>query len=123
MMPMEKVEILRACCCVTGAGGTTTAQERAVLKKLAGQIGVGQASLEAMISRGETDPDFFREQFQVLKSDAQQTMTILIEAAICDGELTSDESTMLRELSGNLGMTPQDFQQLIDRISSSGSTG
>ncbi len=119
MMPMEKVEILRACCCITGAGGTTSEQERTVLEKLAGQIGVGQASLQAMISRGETDPDFFREQFQVLKSDPQQTMKILIQSAMSDGELTSAENTMLVELSRNLGMPQQDLQHLMDNIAPS----
>lgn len=119
MTPMEKVEILRACCCITGASGTTSEQERTVLEKLAGQIGVGQASLQAMISRGETDPDFFREQFQVLKSDPQQTMKILIQSAMSDGKLTSDENTMLVELSRNLDMPQQDLQHLMDNVAPS----
>ncbi|MCH2180899.1 MAG: TerB family tellurite resistance protein [Mariniblastus sp.] len=116
MMPMEKVEVLRACCCVTGAGGTTTPEERELLDRLARQIGVGKASLEAMIARGETDPDFFREQFQVLKSNPEQTMTILIEAALSDGQLAAEESTMLREFAGKLEMPAEDFQSLIANV-------
>ena len=113
MMPMEKVEILRACCCVTGAGGQTTEQERAMLEKMAKEVGVGNASLEAMIHRGESDPDFCQEQFRVLKSDPFQTMTVLVNAALTDGKLTDEETAMLRRLSGNLGMTEEEFEEVL----------
>lgn len=116
MMPMEKVEVLRACCCVTGAGGTTTPEERVLLDRLARQIGVGKASLEAMIARGETDSDFFREQFRVLKSDPEQTMTILIEAAMSDGQVSPDEQQILSEFSAKLGLPTEDFQSLIEKV-------
>ena len=115
MMPMEKVEILRACCCVTGAGGQTTEQERAMLEKMAKEVGVGKASLEAMIHRGESDPDFCQEQFRVLKSDPFQTMTVLVNAALTDGKLTDEETAILRRLSGNLGMTEEEFRDVLTK--------
>ena len=116
MMPMEKVEVLRACCCVTGAGGTTTPEERVLLDRLARQIGVGKASLEAMIARGETDSDFFREQFRVLKSDPEQTMAILIEAAMSDGQLSPGEREMLSDFSVKLDLPAEDFRSLIEKV-------
>lgn len=116
MMPMEKVEVLRACCCVTGMGGETAAEERAFLSKLAGQVGVGQASLDAMVARGETDPQFYQEQFKVLKVDPEQALTILIEAANCDDHVTPEEIMILRKFGTKLGMTEQDFEKLLNRL-------
>ena len=116
MMPMEKVEVLRACCCVTGMGGETTPEERAFLSKLAGQVGVGQASLDAMISRGETDPQFYQEQFKVLKVDPEQALAILIEAAKCDGSFSPEEMTTLQKFGAVLGMSEQEYEELFDRL-------
>ena len=114
MMPMEKVEVLRACCCVAGAGGQTAESERRVLEKLAHDVGVGRASLDAMIERGETDPDFYKEQFQVLKSNPAVAMSVLVQTAMSDGQVTEDELAVLQGLATNLGMEQQAFQQLID---------
>ena len=70
MSSMRHVEILRAACCVAGQDGTITDQESAMLNKLTDQIGVGQMSLNAMIERAKQDPQFYREQFEVLRADA-----------------------------------------------------
>ena len=42
---MFKVELLRAACCVAGIDGEIDEAEFAVLKKLADDVGVGDASL------------------------------------------------------------------------------
>jgi len=113
MTPSEKVEVLRASCCVAGADSNTDDAENTLLTKLAKEIGVGKASLEAMIERAENDPDFHQQQFQILKSDPAPTVAILIEVAVADGVLSEREITVLRNLATNLGIQPEVMDQLL----------
>ena len=55
---MRQVAILRAACCVAGADGHTSDAEQRVVKRLADEAGVGDASLEAMIERFPKDLEF-----------------------------------------------------------------
>ncbi len=81
---MHQVEILRAACCVAGIDGDTTDRERRLLTHLADQIGVGQASLQAMIDRAERDKSFCDEQFLLLKTRPDKTLGILLKVALAD---------------------------------------
>ena len=116
MNPMLKVDILRAACCVAGIDGEVDDTERSVLAKLADDVGVGQASLEAMISRGKSDPEFHKEQFRVLKADPQETMATLLEVAMADGKLVESEEKVLQILSRKLDVQDEVFQQLIAKV-------
>ncbi|MFK7769801.1 MAG: TerB family tellurite resistance protein [Mariniblastus sp.] len=113
MTPMQKVDVLRAACCVAGIDGQPKESELAVINKLAGEVGVGRASLEAMIDRGATDPNFYQEQFKILKSDPQQSMAALLEVAMADGHITENETLVLRGLAGRLEVPEAVFDQLI----------
>lgn len=114
-----KVEILRASCCVAGADGGSSDPENQILKKLAKEIGVGSASLGAMIDRAETDPDFHRQQFEILKAEPTSTMAILFQVALSDGVLTDDELLVLKNLADNLEVPAEVFQQLHEAASRS----
>lgn len=107
-----KVEILRACCCVAGADGQSCDAEKAILDRLAGEIGVGQASLNAMIERAETDPDFHRQQFDILKAEPKQALAILFQVAMADQTISDDEVEVLRKLAQNLNVPDDIFEQL-----------
>ena len=117
MTPMQKVDVLRAACCVAGTDGMPNEAERAVIDKLAADVGVGRASLEAMIERGATDPQFYQEQFCVLKSDPQESMAALLEIAIADGSLSDQEAFVLRALSEKLSIPTDVFDQLMANVS------
>ncbi len=119
MTPMQKVDILRAACCVAGIDGPPDQFERAVIDKLAAEVGVGKASLEAMIARGVTDPNFHQEQFQILKSDPQESMQALLTVALVDGNISEKEKDVLHSLASRLGISSELFEQLIE---SAGST-
>ena len=99
MTPMQRVDVLRAACCVAGIDGAPSESERKVIDKLAADVGVGRASLEAMIARGATDPDFHKEQFRVLRSSPQESIAALLEVAMADGKLTENETAVLKSLS------------------------
>lgn len=116
MTPMQKVDILRAACCVAGIDGDISDAERTVIQKLASEVGVGKASMEAMISRGLSDKKFHEEQFRVLKSEPQQSMAALLEVAMADGGISDGETQVLKSLSQKLDISPEVFQQLIINV-------
>lgn len=113
MSAMVKVEILRAACCVAGANGETSGHEDVVLKRLAKETGVGQASLDAMVSRACSDQNFCNEQFRVLKADPREAMAILLEVAMSDGAIDSNEFSILKVLAGKLEVPDQVFETLM----------
>lgn len=117
MTPMQRVDVLRAACCVAGIDGQPNDAERAVIDKLAAEVGVGAASLNAMVERGATDPNFHEEQFRVLKADPQQTMAALLEVAMADGKISENESGVLKALSGKLNVPADVFDQLMSSVS------
>ena len=116
MTPVEKVALLRAACCVAGIDKEITAPEEAVIRRLAADVGVGKASLQAMMDRANTDPDFYKEQFTAFKSEPQETMAGLLEVAMADGQISDAEVTVLGELANRLDIPPAVFQELVQRV-------
>ena len=115
MRPMEQVEVLRAACCVAGADGSVTDKERQLIEKLADVSGVGAASLEAMVDRAKADCSFCDEQFQILKTDPQETMAILFEIAMSDGQVGTDEEQSLWSFAERLGVPRNIFDALVEK--------
>ena len=113
MSAMQDVEILRAACCVAGLDEQITDSERGMLKRLANHAGVGAVSLEAMIDRAVSDPDFYQEQFEMVRTDPDATMKALFCVAVADRELTTDERVILHHFAAKLGMAPERFDQLL----------
>ena len=116
MTPVEKVALLRAACCVAGIDKEITAPEEAVIRRLAADVGVGKASLQAMMDRATSDPDFYKEQFRAFKSEPQETMAGLLEVAIADGQINDAEVTVLGELANRLDIPPAVFEELVQRV-------
>lgn len=115
MTPTERVALLRAACCVAGIDQNISPPEQAVIQRLANDVGVGQASLNAMQERASTDPEFYREQFQVLKSEPQKSMAVLLEVALADGSISEEEVFVLSELSKRLTVPESVFAQLVEK--------
>lgn len=118
MTPEQKVDVLRAACCVAGIDTDTTVRERTLIDKLAKDVGCGSASVEAMIARAQSDSEFHRQQFTVLKADPQETIATLIEVAMADGGISESEITVLREIAESLEVPADVFDQLIAKVSS-----
>jgi uncharacterized tellurite resistance protein B-like protein len=116
MLPIQRLDILRAACCVAGIDGNANEAQAAVLKRLAREVGVGKASLDAMIDRAETDDSFHEEQFKVLEFEPKTTMATLLEVALADGELSESEADVLRILAGRLKIDPTMFDQLLNEV-------
>ena len=116
MMPMQKVEILRAACCVAGIEDGVSENEKTLLDKFAQEVGVGKASLTAMIERATTDPEFHKQQFRILKENPQQCLATVIQVAMSDGSVSDSESQVLKSLSDNLGVPSEIFNQLLANV-------
>ena len=116
MTPLEQVALLRAACCVAGIDKEISAPEEAVIRRLASEVGVGKASLEAMMDRATRDQEFYKEQFRAFKSDPQQTMAGLLEVALADGPISDEEVGVLSELANRLEIPPAVFQELMQRV-------
>lgn len=113
MSVMKEVEVLRAACCIAGLDQDIDPRERILLQKLADHVGVGSASLEAIINRSRQDPDFYQEQFEIIRADPDKTMKTLFFVAIADKVLTKDERIVLYRLSQKLGMDNERYNQLL----------
>ncbi|MCE9588896.1 MAG: TerB family tellurite resistance protein [Planctomycetes bacterium] len=111
--PMAKVEVLRAACCVAGADGDISEQEMVWLKKLAGEVGVGDVSLQAMISRARSDKDYARDQFRFLHNDPREAMRVLLSVAVSDAVLNDREREVLWALAQKLGVDAPTFEKYI----------
>ena len=106
---MRQVDILRAACCVAGADGHITEAEQQIIKRLAGEAGVGAASLSAMIERAVTDERYYADQFRVLYVDPRETMQLLFRVAVVDGVLDKEEAVVLKRLAQRLEVPPARF--------------
>ncbi len=115
MTPIQKVEVLRAACCVAGADGHTDEQEMNLLFQLAADVGVGKASLQAMVARAESDSEFCNEQFLFLKDNPSECIAILMQMSATNGSVTPDEVTVLKRLADNLEISDDIFQQILDK--------
>ena len=112
-MVMDQVETLRAACCIAGLDEHIAASERSVLDELARRVGVGKASLDAMIGRAKRDGDFYEQQFRIIKTDAEATMQKLLSVAMADQQLTVDERVVLAHFAEKLGMEAKRFDALL----------
>ena len=116
MTPMQRVDVLRAACCVACSDGAIADQELGLVSRLAKEVGVGQASLTAMIERSMKDPEFHREQFKILKEDPKQCLAAVLEVAMADGVLTDVEQAVLRSLADNLQIPTEVFDELMANV-------
>ena len=69
---LSDMEILKAACCVAGLDGQVCEKELPILKQLAERVGVGKASLEAMMDRAVSDRGFYEEQLSFLSSSPDE---------------------------------------------------
>ena len=113
MTPTQRVEILRASCCIAGADGETTPDELEQIRKLAEAEGVGEASLDAMIQRAESDPEFYKQQFKILKADPLECLDVLLQVSVANGTLKESEFEVLKGLASQLAIGEEDFRSRV----------
>ena len=114
--PTQRVEIVRASCCIAGADGETTPDEMELIKNLAKAVGVGKASLDAMIERAESDPDFYKLQFNILNADPLDCLDVLLQVTLANGAVKESEFEVLKGLANQLKISEEDFKSRVDAV-------
>ena len=112
-MGMDELEILKAACCVAGLDGEISEHEKQALKVLVKRVGVGQASFEAMMDVAIEDDDYFKKQLDLLMGDVDQTIKMLFQIAVADGQLGTNERIVLNYFADKLEMPPERFDQIL----------
>lgn len=110
---LNKVEVLRAACCIAGLDGKIGDQEMAILQKLATEAGVGTASFKAMRDRAASDPNYYEQQFRFLRGDPDESMKIMLNVAVSDGELHPNERVVLQSFATKLGLSEERYHKLL----------
>lgn len=80
---------------------------------LAKEVGVGEASIEAMLERAATEEDYVQDQFRVLKAEPKEAMRLLFSVALSDKQLEDKEVEVLRRLAQKLDVADEEFDRLL----------
>lgn len=111
----EQVELLKAAIVLAAADQVISPSERGLLTALAGRIGVGKVSLDAMIERALSDPAAREELFRRTMSDPEKAMELLVATARLDGEVADAEREVLAQIMQKLGISVERFADLYER--------
>jgi len=111
----EHVEILRAAVVLAVADGKITSSEQGLLRGLAGRVGIGNASLDALIERAQMDATLRDELFQRSMSDPNLTFELLAAAARLDGEISQEERELLIHMMDKLKIPTAQFSEIYRR--------
>ena len=112
---LEQVELLQAVIVLAAADGMISSSERGMLTSLAGRVGVGQASLDAMIERALNDTSVRDELFHRTRSQAEKAMELLVAVARLDGEVTEEEREVLVHIMQVLNLPMERFAEIYQR--------
>jgi len=112
MTDIEKLELLKSALLVAVVDGQLKQSEMGVVMGLAARVGVGRASLEAMIGAakdGRIGPD------DILMRSGQSARTaleLLVAQARIDGEITDPERELLVIIGSRFNITGDEFQEI-----------
>ena len=112
MKDIEKLELLKAVLAVAAADGEIRPAEKGVFEGLAARIGVGQASLAAMLNaaqRGETIPQGILMQSP---ESARTALELLVAEARIDGQISDQERRLLIRIGDRLKITGEEFEAI-----------
>ncbi len=111
----EQVELLKALIALSAADGKISSSEQGLLNRFANRVGIGSASLEAMIERALADPSVRDDLFHRTMSNPQLALEMLVATARLDGNITDTERDLLAHVRGILDISMDDFDQVYER--------
>ena len=109
MDQLEKMDLLKAALAVAMADGVLTRSEKGVVEGLAARIGVGKASLDAMLEAAEQDKSIADNMFIKDKEKAHTAFELLVAQARIDGEIGKNERELTVRIAKSLKISDEDF--------------
>jgi len=112
-MTILDVEVLRAACCIAGVDQQISEPEMKVLVEMADIVGVGRASLTAMINRARSDPEFYKEQFRMTQKEPDRAIVSLVRVGLADGRMGTRETQLITLFARKVGLAQSRIDQLL----------
>lgn len=112
-MSMNELDVLKAACCIAGMDEDVGFQERKVMQMLASRAGVTPTSFDTMMDQALEDDDFFEGQLNLLQSNLDDAIRLLLRVAVVEGKLDPGEREVLLHFSEQIGMTSEHFEQIL----------
>ena len=109
MNQLEKMDLLKAALAVAMADGILTRSEKGVVEGLAKRVGVGSASLEAMMETAARDDSIADDILIKDKATAHTAFELLVAQARIDGEISLSERELLVRIAKSLKISDVDF--------------
>ena len=110
----EQIELLKATLVLAAADGEIRHSERGLYERLARRIGVGRASIDAMIDQARDTHEALEEICGTAIADPQRAFKLLVAAARLDGEISEEEREVLVLMMPKLKLSPDKFTELYE---------
>ncbi|MHC4445033.1 MAG: hypothetical protein ACYTF1_18940 [Planctomycetota bacterium] len=112
MTDIEKLELLKSALLVAVADGKLKHSEMGVVMGLAARVGVGRASLEAMIDAANDGRMGHDDILMRSSRSARTALELLVAQARIDGEITDAEREVLVLIGSRFNITGEEFQKI-----------
>lgn len=112
MNNIEKLDLLKAALAVAAADGEFKPSEMGVVLGLAARVGVGKASLDAMMAAAKRGDSLASNIVMQSPESARTALELLVAEARIDGEITEKERGLLAWLATRLGIKGEEFQAI-----------
>lgn len=112
MKDIEKLELLKAAMAVAVADHQLRRSEMGVVMGLAARVGLGEASLEAMMTAAKGNPAFADNVLMQSAEHARTAFELLVAEARIDGEISEEEREVLTRLADRLHISGDEFTEL-----------
>ena len=112
MDDLEKLELVKAALAVAAADGEIRRSEMGVVMGLAARVGLGQASLDAMLASAERGDSLAYDIVMQSEKSAHTALELLVAEARIDGEITEKERSLIAWIGTRLGIKGDAFQSV-----------
>ena len=113
MKDLERLELLKAALAIASADGHMSKPELGVVLGLAARVGVGRASLEAMMDRIQRGDTSIADQIVMQSPESARTaLELLVAQARIDGRITDPEREILVRIATRLNITGEEFKTI-----------
>ncbi len=105
----EQMDLLKAALAVAMADGVLSRGEKGIIAGLAKRVGIGKASLEAMLEAAGQDQSIADHILIKNKAQAHNAFELFVAEARIDGEISQSEFDLLLRIAKSLSITEEDF--------------